>query len=184
MLYQAIAGDGIIVQQNEERNCPSDVNKAVQPIYASHESWTGHEKLLYRDLPEDVPLLFDFDDLKGMLPSNVYSAFHNCDSRKCSSELVHLHPVSNRVSKDDMMQTQYINAQYHASTKKGNLCKSLLSMRFRKTAVFGVFTVVRQPNATKSRSRHLFSCDSSRDGDRDRLAGVKRALSTLKPSSS
>ena len=66
------------------------MDKAVQPIDASHEAWEGHEELLNRYFPRDVQSLFEVNQLKGMPTSNMDRAFDDRHSCECAAELVDL----------------------------------------------------------------------------------------------
>lgn len=66
-------------------------------------------------------------------------------------------------------RTQCIRAQYQASTRKGNVCRSLLKRRFRKPAVLGVWTTLLRHRSVTCLSLHLLSCEGSREGDNNLL---------------
>jgi hypothetical protein len=66
------------------------------------------------------------------------------------------------------MLTQYIRAQYHASTKNGNFLKRRLRKYPWNLLVFGLTTSFFQPNILSSRFLHLGSWGVSNDGEEAR----------------
>jgi hypothetical protein len=61
--------------------------------------------------------------------------------------------------------TQYINAQYHASTRNGNFISTLDKKYPLNFCVFGLVTSCLQPNTLISLFCHLSSCSASSDGE-------------------
>lgn len=79
--------------------------------------------------------LLEVNDLEGMAAGDVDSALDHCHGSECATKLVYLcmqqsisfpadHGKLKWVKRDQL--TQYIRAQYQASTKKGNFFNSLL----------------------------------------------------------
>lgn len=138
------------------------MDEAVQPVDTDHQTRERPEEMLNGQFPENVQLLFDFKQLQSVPAGNVHSAFHKRHRCECAAELIDLsiQQISMNVHKMSLFfPTQYIRAQYHASTRNGNLCKTLERTLCRKTAVFGVSTIFRYPSPgiITSRSRHLSS---------------------------
>ena len=61
------------------------MDEGVDAINPVEENWMSKEPLLKRYFPEDMQLLFDMNELKGMFASNVDSALDNCDCGESST---------------------------------------------------------------------------------------------------
>ena len=74
-----------------------------------------------------------------------------------------------------------MSAQYQASTRNGNLCKTLLSNLFLNTAVLGLSMVLCHPKNLNSLCRHFCSCRGSKQGDSTLLFPLLESFSSRSP---
>ena len=130
----AVACCGVEVEPDEEENGPGDVDEGVDAVCPVHEEGVAKEPCLDGEFVEDVQALLEVDELEGVAACDVHGAFDHCYGAKGAAELVYLRHQS-LVSIPEMVswsttvggkRTQYIKAQYHASTRNGNFLSSLL----------------------------------------------------------
>ena len=80
------------------------------------------------ELKEEVEALLEVDELEGVLACDVDGGLNEGNGCECAAKLVHLTRVSTLSPRIQMPSrlTQYISAQYHASTRNGNFWSNRL----------------------------------------------------------
>lgn len=127
-------------------------------------------------LPKDMEALLEVDDLQSMMAGDVHSGLYQSQCGKCTPELVHLDHCQARNRTRMRSLTQYINAQYQASTKNGNFFKSLLKKYPSNRFVFGLTTSLVMPKRRSSRLLHRASPGAGSEGDATRWSSSSEEL--------
>ena len=144
------------------------MHKAVQAVGPVHERRAAKEPLLDLALDKYVEDALEIDDLERVLARDVDGVLGHGYGCKSTTELIHLFVRHGSVSwlprfiADFPIYisaapgkcTQYINAQYQASTKKGNFLSKRLKNLSSNTVVSGLRTFLSKHQRRNTRVRH------------------------------
>ena len=94
-----------------------------------HKKGMLQKPMLNIQFVKKMETLFDMDKLESVLAGDIDSSFDECNRSEGASKLVYLFISQHKSFAFGACKlTQYIKAQYHASTRNGNF----LSRRLKK----------------------------------------------------
>ena len=121
----AVARGRVVVEAHQEQNGTGDMDEGIGAVGPVEEEGVLEKPSLDIEFEEDVQALFKMDELQSVTASDIDSAFNHGHGGEGAAELVDLSDSQHgAIQTIASWRTQYISAQYQASTKKGNFRSS------------------------------------------------------------